>query len=169
MSQHGLKKVQLQERYTLVTQDSIGHLKTLCMSVLLLAVALESEWKPYSSSQSVKKNTSVLVWIQLKYCQHWVIETGCQLVLSHNSKKARTNTVPSKKDLLRHGLWNDIFWTTWKFVENHHQVMKCVLYCFLYAALYSRNSRIALTRPYHYNVILRSLNLVQRISVIFHV
>ena len=40
---HGLKKVQLQERNTLVTQDSIGHLKTLCMSVLSLVVALESE------------------------------------------------------------------------------------------------------------------------------
>ena len=53
ISQHELKKVQ--ERYTLVTQDSIGHLKTLCMSVLLLVVALESEWKCYSSSQSDKK------------------------------------------------------------------------------------------------------------------
>ena len=50
-----LKKVQLQERYTLVTQDSIGHLKTLCISVLLLVVALKSEWKCYSSSQSDKK------------------------------------------------------------------------------------------------------------------
>ena len=38
-----LKKVQLQERYALVTQDSIGHLKTLCMGVLLLVVGLESE------------------------------------------------------------------------------------------------------------------------------
>ena len=35
----------------------------------------------------------------------WVFETGCQLVLSHNSKKARANTVPSKKDLSHiHGL-----------------------------------------------------------------
>ena len=32
----------------------------------------------------------------------WVFETGCQLALSHNSKKARANTVPSKKDLSRH-------------------------------------------------------------------
>ena len=55
ISQHGLKKVQLQEWYTLMTQDSIGHLKTLCMSVLSLVVALESEWKRYSSSQSDKK------------------------------------------------------------------------------------------------------------------
>ena len=66
ISQHELKKVQLQERYTLVTQDSIGHLKTLCMSVLSLVVALESEWKRYSSSQSDEKNASVQVWIQLK-------------------------------------------------------------------------------------------------------
>ena len=43
ISLHELKKVQLQERYTLMTQYSIGHLKTLCMSVLLLVVALESE------------------------------------------------------------------------------------------------------------------------------
>ena len=45
ISQHELKKVQLQERYMLVIQDSIGHLKTLCMSVLslVLVVALESE------------------------------------------------------------------------------------------------------------------------------
>ena len=64
ISLHELKKVQLQERYTLVTQDSIGHLKMLCMSVLSLVVALESEWKRYSSSQSDKK-TSVPVWIQL--------------------------------------------------------------------------------------------------------
>ena len=42
--------------FTLVTQDSIGHdLKTLCISVLSLAVPFESEWKRYSSSQSDKK------------------------------------------------------------------------------------------------------------------
>ena len=50
-----VEKVQLQERYTLMTQDSIGHLKTLCMSVLSLVVVFESEWKCYSSSQSDKK------------------------------------------------------------------------------------------------------------------
>ena len=38
-----------------MTQDSIGQLKMLCMSVLSLAVAFESEWKRYSSSQSDKK------------------------------------------------------------------------------------------------------------------
>ena len=38
-----------------MTQDSIGHLKTFCMSVLSLVVELESEWKRYSSSQSNKK------------------------------------------------------------------------------------------------------------------
>ena len=51
--------------FMLVTQDSIGHLKTLCMSVLSLAVAFESEWKRYSSSQSDKKNARVRVRIQL--------------------------------------------------------------------------------------------------------
>ena len=59
ISQHQLKKVQLQERYTLLTQDSIGHLKTLCMSVLSLVVAMESEWQRDNSSQSDKKNASV--------------------------------------------------------------------------------------------------------------
>ena len=43
ISLHELKKVKLQERFTLVPQDPIGHLKTLCMSVLSLAVAFESE------------------------------------------------------------------------------------------------------------------------------
>ena len=40
------------------TGFSIGHLKTLCMSVLSLVVALESEWKRYSSSQSDKKKNA---------------------------------------------------------------------------------------------------------------
>ena len=52
---HELKKVQLQERFTLMTHDSIGHLKMLCMSVLSPAVAFESEWKCYSSLQIDKK------------------------------------------------------------------------------------------------------------------
>ena len=52
---HEMKKVQLPEHFTLVTQDSIGHLKTLCMSILSPAVAFESEWKRYSSLQSDKK------------------------------------------------------------------------------------------------------------------
>ena len=43
ISLHELKKVQLQEGFMLVTEDSIGHLKTLYMSVLSLAVAFESE------------------------------------------------------------------------------------------------------------------------------
>ena len=57
ISLHDLKKVQLQERYTLLTQDSFGHLKTvtLCMSILSLVVAMESEWQRDNSSQSDKK------------------------------------------------------------------------------------------------------------------
>ena len=53
------KKVQLQERFTLVTQDSTGHLKTPCMSILLLAVAFESEWK--SSMNSALTTTLLAV------------------------------------------------------------------------------------------------------------
>ena len=45
---HELKTVQLQECFTLMTLESIGHLKTLCMSVLLLSSGVESEWKCYS-------------------------------------------------------------------------------------------------------------------------
>ena len=37
MPLHELKKVQLQERFTLMTHDSIGHLKTLNMSLSLLS------------------------------------------------------------------------------------------------------------------------------------
>ena len=47
MSLHELEKVQLQERFMLMTQ------------------AIESEWKRYSSLHSIEKNASVLVWIQL--------------------------------------------------------------------------------------------------------
>ena len=43
----------------LMTQDSIGHLKTLCMNVLLLSGGMESEWKSCTSLLSVKKTLSV--------------------------------------------------------------------------------------------------------------
>ena len=66
ISLHELKKVKLQEWYTLVTQDSIGHLKMLCMSVLSLVVALECEWKRYSSSQSDKKTLAFEYEFSLK-------------------------------------------------------------------------------------------------------
>ena len=69
ISLYELKKVQLQERYTLVTQDSIGHLKTLCMSVYnRYVVALESEWKRYSSSQSDKKPLAFEYEFSFKVC-----------------------------------------------------------------------------------------------------
>ena len=55
---HEFEKVQLQERYTLVTQDSIVHLKTLCMSVLSLVVALESEWNATAHRKAIKKTLS---------------------------------------------------------------------------------------------------------------
>ena len=58
---HELKKAQPQECFTLnlmtqiVTHDSIGHLETLCMSILSLNGGVESEWKRYSSSHRVEK------------------------------------------------------------------------------------------------------------------
>ena len=51
-----LKQVLVQERFTLMTQDSIGHLKTLSMSILLLSGDTESKWKHCSSLLSVEKN-----------------------------------------------------------------------------------------------------------------
>ena len=54
ISLHELKNVELQECFTLMT-ISIGHLKTLCMSVYHQAVAFESEWKHYNSSLSNEK------------------------------------------------------------------------------------------------------------------
>ena len=39
-----------------MTQDSIGCLKTLCMSVLMLSGGVESEWKSCRSPLSIKKH-----------------------------------------------------------------------------------------------------------------
>ena len=43
MPLHELITVQLQERLTLLTQDSIGHLQKLYVGVLLLSSVVESE------------------------------------------------------------------------------------------------------------------------------
>ena len=59
MPHHELKQVQLQERFTLMTQDSIGHQKLCCMSVSLLSGGIESEWKHYSSPLSVEKKKTL--------------------------------------------------------------------------------------------------------------
>ena len=48
----------------LVTHDSIGHLKTLCMSIYRLAVALSLNGNT-TAHRSVLKKASFLVWIQL--------------------------------------------------------------------------------------------------------
>ena len=48
--------------------DSVGHVKTLCMSILLLSGCVESEWKHCSSLLTVEKTLSIQVWIQLKEC-----------------------------------------------------------------------------------------------------
>ena len=52
---HEMKKVQLQEGFTLMKQDSIGHLKMFCKRVLLLSGGMESECKCYSSVLSIEK------------------------------------------------------------------------------------------------------------------
>ena len=59
MLPHELEKVQLHKRFMLMTQDSIGHLKMLCMSVLLLGSGMEFEWKCCSSLLSIEKTLSV--------------------------------------------------------------------------------------------------------------
>ena len=58
MPLHELKKVQLQERFMLMTHDSTGNLKTLCMSVLSLSGGVESEWKRYTTQHC--KNASLV-------------------------------------------------------------------------------------------------------------
>ena len=45
----------LQEHIMLMTHDSIGHLKMLCMSILSLSGGIEFEWKHCSSLLSVEK------------------------------------------------------------------------------------------------------------------
>ena len=51
----------------------------------------------------------------------WVFETGCQLVLSDSSEKARANTVPSKKDLSRHK------WSLMTFFKRRKSLKKVAL------------------------------------------
>ena len=55
MPLHELKQVQLQDHFTLMTHDSISHLKTLCMSIFLLSGSAEFEWKCCSSLLSIEK------------------------------------------------------------------------------------------------------------------
>ena len=50
-----VEKVQLQERFTLMTHDAIGHMKTPCMSILFVCGDIEFEWKCYGSQLSVEK------------------------------------------------------------------------------------------------------------------
>ena len=55
---HELEKVQL-KHFTVMTQDFIGCLKILCMSILLLRGGIESKWKCCSSPLSIEKTPSV--------------------------------------------------------------------------------------------------------------
>ena len=62
MPLHKLKKIQLQERFTLMTHDSIGHLKTFYMSLFMSILSLSGGvWVWMEMLQIL----SVLVWIQL--------------------------------------------------------------------------------------------------------
>ena len=63
MPLHVLKKVQLQERFTLMTHGSI-YLKTLCISIFLLSLNGNT-----AGHRSALKKPSILVWIQLKQGQ----------------------------------------------------------------------------------------------------
>ena len=71
--------------FMLMTQDSIGHLKTLCMNILLLSGGVESKWKYCSSLLSVEKMLSPRVWILLFW--GWMpLEVGCirQVTMAQN-------------------------------------------------------------------------------------
>ena len=52
---HELKKVQLQERVTLMTQDSTGHLKTLCMSIFAKQWCLSPNGRATAHRSALKK------------------------------------------------------------------------------------------------------------------
>ena len=58
-----LKKVQLQECFTLMTQDSIGHL-----TILSPSGGVDSEWKHCSSllSISLRMNSALFGWLSLQ-------------------------------------------------------------------------------------------------------
>ena len=51
------KKVKLEEHFTLMTQDSIGHLKTPYMNILLLSYYMLYEWKMLQVIASIEKKT----------------------------------------------------------------------------------------------------------------
>ena len=57
------KKLPLNERFMLTTQDSIGLLKMLCTCISSLSGGMESEWKA-AAHCSVLKTLGVGVWIQ---------------------------------------------------------------------------------------------------------
>ena len=59
MPLHMWKHVQPQKRFTHMTHDSIGRLKTLYMSILSLSGGVESEWKRCSSPISDDKTLSI--------------------------------------------------------------------------------------------------------------
>ena len=61
MPLYDLRIVQVQEHFTLMTLDSTGHLKTLCLSILSLSGGMESEWKHSGSPLGLEKNATVLV------------------------------------------------------------------------------------------------------------
>ena len=63
------KKLTSKSGLTLMTQDYIGRVQMLCMSVLLMSGGTESERKRCNSPLSVEKMLNVHVWIQLKGCQ----------------------------------------------------------------------------------------------------
>ena len=62
MPLHKLKKIQLQERFTLMTHDSIGHLKRFYMSLFMSILSLSGGVWVWMEMLEI---LSVLVWIQL--------------------------------------------------------------------------------------------------------
>ena len=84
------KIVQLHEHFTLMIQDSLGHLKTLCMSILSLhvisGVLSLNEKAPLEMQQFIakrwKRNPSLWVWFQL-YTDTYKCKMICEY--SHGS------------------------------------------------------------------------------------
>ena len=120
ISQHKLKKVQLQKRFTLLTQDSIGHLKTLCMSVLSLAVAFESNENATAHRRAIK-NASVRVWIQLQ--RYNSLSTALWYVEYAMTFACITANVSSNKGVKCKALWS--------MLENSYMIWLILLTRFL--------------------------------------
>ena len=111
--------VQLQKLLRLMTHDSIGHLKTLCMNVLSQSIGVMSELKCCRSPLSIEKTLSIRAWIfrLLSFCigQHlmmlvfwWLPTLGWGINREgFNFKLAMVKTCSTWSLLNKYALWKN--------------------------------------------------------------